>query len=199
MHPAQLNEPLILASASPRRRELLTGMGLRFEVRAATLAEPERKPAGVGPRAWATAVAHFKARAAAELAPGRWVLGADTIVVCGAELLNKPRDADDARRMLYLQAGRITEVFSGVALVRRGPAAQRYAGAAMTRVWMRAAPAAIEAYVESGDWAGKAGAYGLQDVGDRLIERIEGSFSNVVGLPVELLGRLLRRAWGGCA
>src|SRR5262245_5572762 len=94
----QLAEPLILASASPRRSDLLREMGVRFDVRPSPLREPAEKPVGTSPRVWAEAVAVFKARSVANLNPGRWVLGADTIVVCSGRVLGKPEDLDDARR-----------------------------------------------------------------------------------------------------
>jgi septum formation protein len=183
---------LILASASPRRRELLHGLLPSFEVSPSRLNEPRYKPAGIDARAWAEALAYFKARSVAEEQPNCWTLGADTVVRCDGQLLGKPRNAADARRMLYLQAGRPSEVITGVCLVRIAETIRRIIRSAVTRVWMRPDPAEIEKYVESGDWQGKAGAYGIQDVGDRLVERIEGSFSNVVGLPVETVGGMLR-------
>lgn len=188
---------LILASSSARRRELLEQAGVPCEVIPCPLREPVSRPAAVGPAAWAEALAHFKARAVADAFPGRRVLGADTLVHCG-EVLGKPADAADARRMLELQAGRATDVITGLCLAQSRPprAARRVIAHAVTRVWMRDDPREREAYLRSGDWAGKAGAYGIQDVGDRLVERIEGSFSNVVGLPVELLQRMLARVKG---
>lgn len=187
-------EGLVLASASPRRQKLLAELGLRFEVCPCTLAEPVRRPAGVAPAAWAEALAHFKARAVAERHRSRWVLGADTIVVCAGKLLGKPCDVRAARRMLELQAGRATDVITGVCVTRCGGEIDRIIQHSVTRVWMRDASDEREAYLSSGDWAGKAGAYGIQTVGDRLVERWQGSFSNVVGLPLELVERLLRRA-----
>lgn len=184
---------LILASASPRRRELLKTVVPRFEVGPCPLTEPSCKPATISAAGWAEALAYFKARAVAEQSPGRWVLGADTVVVCDRRLLGKPTDADDARRMLYVQAGRMCEVITGVCVVRVGTGVRRVFQAAVTRVWMRDDAAQIEAYLDSGDWQGKAGAYGIQNVGDRLVERIEGSYSNVVGLPVEIVRRMLKR------
>jgi septum formation protein len=161
-------------------------------VRSSPLPEPAGAPPGVSPTAWAEALAYFKARSVADGAPGRRVLGADTLVTCDGRLLGKPRDAADARRMLRYQAGRAADVITGVALVRVDPAMSNCRlGHAVTRVWMRDDPAFIEAYVRSGQWKGKAGAYGIQDTGDALIERIEGSFDNVVGLPIELVQRLL--------
>lgn len=193
MSPAT-NLRLILASASPRRRELLTPLVPAFDLAECPYAEPEQKPAAVGPRGWAEALAYFKARAVADEHPRRLVLGADTIVVCDEHLLNKACDAGDARRMLQLQAGRRTEVITGVALVCVGSGVvRRRLQSAVTSVWMRADDEAIERYVQSGDWQGKAGAYGIQDVGDRLVERIDGEFSNVVGLPVALLRDMLAR------
>ncbi len=186
--------PLLLASASPRRAELLRQAGVRFSVRSCPFREPSSKPPTTSPSAWAEALAHFKARAVAERNSGRWVLGADTVVVCGGRLLGKPRDADEAREMLQLQAGRACEVITGVCLLRVADVSSRFLGHELTRVGMRDAPTEIEAYLAGGEWRGKAGAYGIQDVGDRLVERVQGSFSNVVGLPIERVRRLLAAA-----
>lgn len=183
---------LILASASPRRRELLAGLLPAVDVVPCPYPEPVLRTARVVPTSWAQALAYFKARAVADLHPGRWVLGADTIVVCDGEILGKPRDIADARDMLERQARCPSDVLTGVCVVRRGDGTtRRHATVERTRVWMRDDPAIREAYLRSGDWAGKAGAYGIQDVGDRLVTRLEGSFSNVVGLPLERLAELL--------
>lgn len=183
---------LILASASPRRRELLAELGVCCDVVPCPLPEPAAKPSAVAARPWAEAVAYFKARVIAERFPEALVLGADTIVVCAGQVLGKPRDRADAERMLRLQAGVVSEVITGVALVRLAAPAVRVLDSAVTRVWMRDDAVERARYLDSGAWEGKAGAYGIQDVGDRLIERIDGSFSNVVGLPVELLAECLR-------
>ncbi len=183
---------LILASASPRRRELLAGLLPAVDVVPCPYPEPALRTARVVPTSWAQALAYFKARAVADLHPGRWVLGADTIVVCDGEILGKPRDVADARDMLERQARRASDVLTGICLVRRGDGfTRRLAAVDRTRVWMRDDRALREAYLRSGDWTGKAGAYGIQDVGDRLVTRFEGSFSNVVGLPLERLAELL--------
>jgi septum formation protein len=187
-------ERLILASASPRRRELLARICPAFDVESCPYEEPEREPAKVAPEQWVEALAYFKARAVAEQHPNRWVLAADTIVVCAGRVLGKPRDGADARAMLELQARQVSEVLTGVCLLRRGETQRRISQVERTRVWMRDDPAVREAYLASGDWQAKAGAYGIQDVGDRLVERIDGSFSNVVGLPLELVTRMLRQA-----
>lgn len=188
------DERLVLASASPRRRELLAELRVAFEVQPCPLREPEEKPADLPPSSWAEALAHFKARAVAKQFPDRWVLGADTVVVCAGEVLGKPRDIEDARRMLELQAGRATEVITGVCLARRVEHVYRIMEHEVTEVWMRDAPREREVYLASGDWEGKAGAYGIQNVGDQLVERVAGDFSNVVGLPLALVRRMLRLA-----
>ncbi|MBL8880300.1 MAG: septum formation protein Maf [Phycisphaerales bacterium] len=197
---------IILASASPRRRELLTRAGIDFDVRESPLPEPDRPPRTVSPRAWAESVAYFKARAVAEGHRGRTILAADTIVECGGDVLGKPLDAADAERMLRLQAGRVSEVITGVAVLCLPRAAAhkpfeatRIIRHEVTYVRMGDDDALIREYVASGDWAGKAGAYGIQNIGDRLIERIDGDFDNVVGLPVALVMRLLRNFSAGCS
>ncbi|MBK9118349.1 MAG: septum formation protein Maf [Phycisphaerales bacterium] len=182
---------LILASASPRRRELLAQLVTEFDVAPCTLPEPTRRPARSTPRTWAQALAYFKARRVAERYPDQWVLGADTLVVCGDELFGKPADEAEARRMLIRQAHEPSDVITGVSLVRLEPTSERLLEADQTRVWMRDDEVLRESYLRGGDWAGKAGAYGIQDIGDRLVCRYEGSFSNVVGLPLERLARLL--------
>lgn len=187
-------DELILASASPRRRLILAEMGVRFCVQACPLPEPTDKPADLAPAAWAESLAYFKARAVAEGFPGRWVIGADTVVACGGLLLGKPLDRDDAERMLRLQAGCASEVITGCCVFRSGEDRFRALAHDVTTVWMRDSHEQRETYLESEDWRGKAGAYGIQTVGDRLVERIDGSFSNVVGLPRELVLQMLQIA-----
>lgn len=182
---------VILASSSPRRRELLQRVVSEFEVVPSPLDEPCCKSDGVTVAAWVQALAYFKARSVAEAHPNQWVLGADTVVACDGHLLGKPRDAADATRMLELQARHPADVYTGVCLVHHGGGLGRISEVEVTRVWMRDDAALRSEYLESGDWAGKAGAYGIQDIGDRLIERFDGSFTNVVGLPVDLVARML--------
>lgn len=188
------HDSLILASGSPRRRVLLAELDVVFEVVPCTLPEPSAKPERVAPAAWATALAYFKAAAVAREHVDRWVLGADTVVACRGMLLGKPRGRDDARRMLELQAGVRSDVITGLALVRVGGAVERRLTHAATGVWMRDDAATRAVYLQSGDWAGKAGAYGIQTVGDALVERLAGSFSNVVGLPLATTAKLLAAA-----
>ena len=186
------NRAFILASASPRRRELLHALGANFDICPAPIDEPDHKPDTLAPHAWVLALAYYKARAVADLNPDRWVLGADTVVVCGGHVLGKPRGLEHARAMLIRQAGHPSDVVTGIAFVRSGVGRSRVFRYAATRIWMRDAPAIREGYLASGAWRGKAGAYGLQDVGDKLVAKRAGSWSNVVGLPTEVAEPVLR-------
>lgn len=174
---------VVLASSSPRRREILAALGLAFDVRAADVDESLRD--GESPFDAAERLAREKAAAVEAGAGGALVIAADTLVVCDAAPLGKPGDRADARRMLALLAGRAHEVVTGVALARGG---RIVSGREITRVAF--APmtlAEIEAYAASGEPDDKAGAYALQGIGGLFVTRVEGSPSNVVGLPVRLL------------
>ncbi len=164
-----------------------------FAVEPSPYAEPTFKPPKVEPRAWVQALAYFKARAVANRRPSCWVLGADTMVVCAGHVLGKPSGLDDARRMLELQARQPCDVLTGLCLVRGADMPRRRTRVTATRVWMRDDAERRELYLQSGHWRDKAGAYGIQDVGDRLVERIDGSFTNVVGLPLETTTEMLRQ------
>jgi septum formation protein len=183
--------PLILASASPRRAELLASAGFQFTVDPADVDESERP--GESPEAYVLRVARDKARTVAarrKVDRGMAILAADTTVVAGGELLAKPADDADAARMLRLLAGTVHDVFTGVVLLTDR---QEAAEVVHTRVWMsQMTPADIQWYVDTGEARGKAGAYGIQGRAARFVERIEGSWSNVVGLPVAAVDRLLR-------
>ncbi|MGE3180349.1 MAG: nucleoside triphosphate pyrophosphatase [Phycisphaerae bacterium] len=188
--------PYILASGSPQRATLLQSLPFAFEIIPCPLREPHQKPRDTNFREWAMGVAYFKARYVAARNPGRWILGADTIVVSDGVLFGKPTGIVDARRMLEHQAGRATQVITGVVLVRcpyEPGQTRRYLFATTTTVTMRDDLAAHEQYLASGDWAGKAGAYGIQTpaANDLLVESIEGSFTNVIGLPMEQVEPLL--------
>ena len=180
---------LILASASPRRAQLLKAAGIRFETRAADVDETPLP--GELPDAYVQRLAREKAEAVARTAPGRIVLGADTTVVVDRRILGKPADAAQARAMLEQLAGRPHEVLTGVALSGAGEPA---VAVASTAVWF--APMTSEDiawYVETGEWHDKAGAYGIQGRISRFVARVEGSYTNVVGLPVALVCGLLMR------
>jgi len=181
---------VILASNSPRRRELLEQVGMTFLVAPANVDESVRD--GEMPKDYAERLAMEKARAVASQRQEGIVIAADTIVVVGDSILGKPFDAADARRMLSALSGREHEVITGLAII---DAATRRSAArtSVTRVWFRnLSVKEISAYVATGEPLDKAGAYGIQERGALLVERIEGCYSNVVGLPLSLLGEMLR-------
>ncbi len=183
-------QPLILASASPRRARLLRDAGYEFEVVAASAPEPVERDDSRPPRQRAEALAYFKARGVAATHPGATLLGADTLVELDGEAIGKARDAEDARGILSRLSGSRHHVITGVAIVD-SCGARRLIRHDVTEIQMRPmSPDDIEAYIHSGEWRDKAGAYAIQETGDRQIERITGSWSNVVGLPMELLERM---------
>lgn len=182
---------LVLASDSPRRRQLLGGAGVRFDVFSPPVAEPARVSGRASVKQQAEALAYFKARSVAARCPDALILAADTLVCVGGEILGKAHDADDARRMLRKLAGSRHEVVTGVAVW--GPGGQRLLASDRTYVTMRCmSDQEIEDYIASGEWQGKAGAYAIQETADRFVTAVEGSYSNVVGLPLELVERMLR-------
>jgi len=186
----RLSEPLILASGSPRRAQLLREAGLPFEVAEAPPGTERRAGNGLPPAEAAVSRALAKARWASGRHPGRWVLGADTVVVLDGESMGKPAGAAEARRMLGRLSGRTHEVLTGWALVNGG---RERTACARTRVSFRRLDAdAIARYTASGEPMDKAGAYAVQGMGGGLVDRIEGSYTNVVGLPVpEVLDALI--------
>ena len=183
---------MILASASPRRAELLTEAGQPFEIAVSGAEETPR--AGEVAISFAARVARDKALAVARLRPGRWVLGADTIVVIGGTILGKPRDRSEAITMLERLSGAEHEVCTAFCILdpKGDPFAER---AVVTTVEFRALDAdEIRAYVESGEPLDKAGAYAIQGLGGRLVAGLVGSYTNVIGLPLEATRRLLDAA-----
>jgi septum formation protein len=182
---------LILASASPRRQQLLREAGYRFAIRPADIDEDDHPP--MRPADLAEFLASLKAQAVSGQLPQAVVLGADTVVAFGDEILGKPRDEGDARRMLRLLSGTTHLVITGVAVVR---AASAFFTAAhvMSAVHMRdLTDAEVDRYVATGQWQGKAGGYGIQD-NDPFVTRTSGSHSNIVGLPLDETRRLLAQA-----
>lgn len=177
---------IVLASRSPRRQELLRQVGVRFEVKAADV--PEQRKPGQSPADYAIEIALAKARAVASKLP---VLGADTDVVIDGEILGKPAAAADALAMLQRLSGRTHEVYSSVALVQ---GARAETALSVTRVsFGSVSPAQAQAYWDSGEPAGKAGAYAIQGLGARFVREIHGSYSGVMGLPLFETLELLRR------
>jgi len=187
-------ERLILASTSPRRAEILRLVGWPFEKYAVPIDESRRS--GEGPVAYVERLALEKAEAAAGQLLTRVVLGADTVVVVEDDLLGKPVDENDARRMLRQLSGRWHEVVTGVALVRLGATgngATRRVAHERTKVRFAAMSAdEIEWYVASGEPMDKAGAYAIQGKAALFIEEIQGDYLNIVGLPVRLLYRMMQ-------
>lgn len=180
--------PLILASGSPRRRELLTLAGFKFAVEPADIDETRREDES--PQQYVQRLALEKARAVHARHPEAIVLGADTTVALDGAVLNKPRDAGDARAMLRLLSDNMHEVHTGLAVVAEGVLRLRVE---TTHVYFAPIDAVdLEVYVASGDPLDKAGAYGIQGYAARWIPRIEGDYFNVVGLPVAATVRLLR-------
>lgn len=186
---------LILASASPRRQELLRNAGFSFLVEPATI--PEIPQAEESPRVFVERLAREKARAVAGRHRNDFVLGADTTVVVDGQILNKPDDAADAARMLRLLSGRTHQVTTGVCLISPVQASGGQASAEIvvsetTSVTFQSLTAGdIDFYVETGEPMDKAGAYGIQGIASRWITRIDGDYFNVVGLPVALVSRML--------
>jgi len=188
---------LVLASASPRRQELLRNAGIAFVARPTDIPEIPRKDEAS--RAFAERMAREKAQAAFDRQSKDFVLGADTIVVVDSEILGKPRDNADAARMLRLLSGRTHQVITGVCLL--GPKRSQNhkeetfedVQSETTTVTMNAlSEDAIQSYVSSGEPMDKAGAYAIQGRASRWISRIEGDYFNVVGLPVSLVYRMMQ-------
>ena len=177
--------PLVLASTSPQRRAILEQLRIPFEVVAP---DYEEEP-GADP------VGHAVGKARSVDGGDRPVLGVDTIVVCAGSVIEKPRDAAEAERMLETLSGKTHEVVSGLCL--RTPAwEERHR--AETRVTFRVlTPRDLAHYLGSGEWENRAGAYAIQGLGASLVERIEGDYLNVVGLPAALLVRLLAARFSG--
>lgn len=174
---------LILASRSPRRRHLLSQIGLQFELRESGV--DEEVPDGAHPREYVTILSKRKAEAVGASERDAFVIGADTIVLLGEEIMNKPRDEEDAARMLARLSGRTHAVYTGFTILDR-PSGYSLSDVEMTEVTFRTlGEAEILAYVRSGSPMDKAGAYGIQDdFGAVFVERINGCFYNVVGFPL---------------
>ncbi|HET7554057.1 MAG TPA: Maf family protein [Gaiellaceae bacterium] len=178
--------PLILASTSPRRRQILEQLAIPFDVVAPAYEETEGDP-----------VAHAvgKARAVAAAAGDRPVLGCDTEVLCGGRVYGKPETESEAEEMLDSLGGRTHEVVSGLALLT--PAWEEVHREVTLVTFRPLTPRDLARYVASGEWQGRAGGYAIQGLGASLVERIEGDYLNVVGLPAALLVRLLAGRFAG--
>jgi septum formation protein len=190
MNPVQ-PKPIILASRSPRRIELLQQITPDFQVIPSSVEEimqPDRTP-----EENAIALAQAKAEEVARQHAGHLVIGADTIVVLDGEIIGKPEDKEDAHRILKRLSGREHQVITGVAVINSRPVQ----AATISRVTIKSlSDETIETYIATGEPMDKAGAYAIQGKGASLVESYSGSFSNIVGLPMETLKVLLRKA--GC-
>ena len=179
---------IVLASGSPRRSQILTNAGLPF-VRQVPGNIDETPLPGEPPRNYVMRLAREKAQAI-EAKEGQVVVGADTTVVIDLAILGKPADTPDAARMLRLLSGRSHEVITGICL---RSARDQVSDAAITRVWFASLSGSeIETYVASGEPMDKAGAYGIQGLASKFVERIDGCYFNVMGLPIALLYKHLR-------
>ena len=189
-----MNPKLILASASPRRRELLAQAGYDFDVQPSSVTE-SRRPEEDAIR-FATRLAREKAEEVFARHQPAIVLGADTVVVCDGEVMGKPADPADAERMLLLLAGRTHQVVTGVAVVWGSSSPPTVEVAAeLTQVTMRTlSPEEVSRYVATGEPMDKAGAYAIQGYAGRWIPRISGCYFNVVGLPLALVATMLEAA-----
>ena len=177
---------LILASASPRRAALLRQIGVDFRIVKSNFPEPQ-----INDENGVEDIALAKARAVALRFPEELILGADTVVICGKEILGKPRDQQEARRMLMLLSGRSHKVVTGVALVK---GAKEISAREETTVWMHPlGEEEIDAYISTGEPMDKAGSYAIQGRGAVFVHKIEGCFFNVVGLPLALTANLLKQ------
>ncbi len=182
----------ILASASPRRREILAGLGLEFAVDPSSLPEPAIRP-GESPGAYAVRAARLKARDVAARHRSGVIIGADTIVVCGDTILGKPATRQAAEHMLRTLSGRWHRVVTGLSIydLRLG---RFSSGHSESRVhFRRMSPAEIGWYLDTGEYADKAGGYGIQGCAALFIDRIEGCYFNIVGFPVATFESLCRR------
>ncbi len=182
-------KPLVLASKSPRRQELLAGLGLEFEVYPSRLTEPPAQ--GQQPEDYVSLLAGLKARSVSPLFPHAGIIAADTVVVCEGKILGKPRNKNEARAMLQRLSGRTHKVFTGYAILYQS---QLYTRSVRTEVLFKKLKAVeIEAYLATGEPMDKAGAYAIQGIASYMIKAVRGSVTNVIGLPLsELVEDLLR-------
>ncbi len=187
------DKDLILASQSPRRAELLREAGYEFTIHPSEVEEPLPRGREDKPHHWAEALSYYKARDVAARFEQAWILAADTVVALDGRLYGKAADRGEARDMLGRLAGTSHDVITGVTVLNI-ETCDRLIQHDVTRVTMRPLdPDTIEAYLDSGQWQGKAGAYGIQDADEPNVTGYEGSYSNVVGLPMELVTAMLER------
>ncbi len=186
-------DPLLLASTSPRRLDLLKEHGYLFEASPPPFEEPDEKHPHVPPTLHAESIAFFKACSVARKYPGATILAADTFATLHNEIIGKPKDRDHAKRILTRLSDTRHDVVTGVALLH--PASgHRMLRHSVSGVRVRSlSEDMIQSYLDTGEWEGKAGAYGIQEQGDGFVASLDGSFTNVVGLPMELLAQMFEQ------
>lgn len=183
---------IILASASPRRKELLAQAGYRFTVVTPVVDESAFPTAHITPTEYATKLALAKAKSVARTYPDCLVIGADTVVDFDGQIIGKPADANHAEQITRKLFSAPHKVITAVALVRLRDKLELLKSESTTIYPKTLSDAQIAEHIKSGSWRDKAGAYAIKESGDEFIERIDGSLTNVMGLPMELLQRLLQ-------
>jgi septum formation protein len=191
----QTNIPIILASSSPRRKQLLTEAGYKFTTVNPDIDESDFDAEGVNPCEYAKRLALAKARSVAEKFPDSLVIGADTVADFGGEIIGKPADVKEAEEITRRLFSRPHKVITTVAIVRISDGTEIVESDSTTVYPKKLTESQIAEHIKGGSWRGKAGAYAIQEE-DEFVERIEGSLTNVMGLPMELLQRLLERFGG---
>jgi len=183
----------ILASASPRRKELLEQAGFNFQTIVSDVDESLFSTDGVTSAEHTMTLALEKAKDVASKHPDKLVMGADTVVDCNGLIIGKPEDAEDAEEITRMLFSQPHEVITGLALVRLSDNTEIVKSVTTIVYPKDLTEQQIADHIEFGNWKGKAGAYGIQDTGDKFVDRIEGSFTNVIGLPMELVKQLLEK------
>jgi len=191
--PKQSPTLFILASASPRRKQLLAEAGYEFEVFVPEIDETVFSAEGVSPGEYAERLALAKAKNVAGKFPESVVIGADTVVDFGGEIIGKPSDAKEAEQITRKLFSKPHKVITAVAIVRESDGTELVESESTTVHPKKMSDKQVAKHIESKSWQDKAGAYAIQEQGDEFVERIEGSLTNVMGLPMELLGRMLGR------
>jgi len=182
---------IVLASASPRRKQLLAEAGYKFTVCPADIDESAIPAEGIEPREYAKRLALAKAKSVAAGFPNRLVIGADTVVDFEGEIIGKPCDAKEAKEITRKLFSRPHKVITAVAIVRLSNGIKMVESDTTTVYPKKMTEKQIARHIEDGSWRGKSGAYAIKEGADEFIEKIDGSLTNVMGLPMELLERLL--------
>jgi len=186
-----LSASIVLASASPRRKQLLAEAGYKFTVRPADIDESAISSEGIEPCEYAKRLALAKAKNVAAEFPDRIVIGADTVIDFEGEIIGKPRNAKEAEKITRKIFGKPHKVITAVAIVQLNSGVEIVSSDTTTIYPKKMTDEQIAKHIKGGSWRGKSGAYGIQETGDEFVEKIDGSMTNVMGLPMELLQRML--------